>query len=300
MNYEIRNIKTKELEETLNLVKSVFDEFEAPYYSEYGTENFYKFANHENLEKMLKENLRILVAKCDDKIIGMIAYRDYSHISMLFVDKKYHHNGIEKELTLKMISDCKQNNKELLNVTVNSSPYAVGFYEKLGFVKQDEEKEVDGIKFTPMKKIIYELIKYEDKDFDELHQIKKECFKWYVEKIYGWDDEIQIKYSKEFIEKYRQYINVIKYGNKKIGIFTNYIDENNESVISLFFIDKEYQNLGIGGSILKDQLNIDIKNNRNTILQVFKENRARFLYNKMGFKVYEETEHHYKMRRKIV
>ena len=43
MNYEIRNLKIEELQETLNLVKRVFDEFEAPYYSQEGVESFYKF-----------------------------------------------------------------------------------------------------------------------------------------------------------------------------------------------------------------------------------------------------------------
>ena len=51
-------------------------------------------------------------------------------------------------------------------------------------------------------------------------------------------------------------INFIKLGNEIIGIFTNYIDENNESVISLFYIDKKYQNRGIGTDILKKQFHI--------------------------------------------
>lgn len=154
MDYKINNLKIEQLNEVLDLVKSVFDEFEAPYYSEYGIENFYKFANFDNLKKMLQENLKILVAKYNDKIIGMVAYKDYSHISMLFVDKEYHHKGIAKELTLKMIDDCIQNNKKVVNITVNSSPYAIGFYQKLNFKEVSEEQEVDGIKFTPMIKNI--------------------------------------------------------------------------------------------------------------------------------------------------
>jgi ribosomal protein S18 acetylase RimI-like enzyme len=154
MDYKIDVLKMEQLKETLDLVKSVFDEFEGPYYSEYGVENFYKFANYDNLKQMLKENLKILVAKYNDKIIGMIAYRDYSHISMLFVNKDYHYKGIARELVSKMIDDSLQNNEELKSITVNSSPYAIGFYEKIGFIKKTEEQEVDGIKFTPMLKNI--------------------------------------------------------------------------------------------------------------------------------------------------
>ena len=38
-------------------------------------------------------------------------------------------------------------------ITVNSSPYGLGFYKKLGFVPTEEEKTINGIRFTPM---IYE------------------------------------------------------------------------------------------------------------------------------------------------
>ena len=39
----------------------------------------------------------------------------------------------------------------ITHVTVNSSPYAVDFYHKIGFVDVREEIERDGIRFTPMR-----------------------------------------------------------------------------------------------------------------------------------------------------
>ena len=39
-------------------------------------------------------------------------------------------------------------------ITVNSSRYAVPIYQNLGFIKTEEEKEQDGLKFTPMKLIL--------------------------------------------------------------------------------------------------------------------------------------------------
>lgn len=41
------------------------------------------------------------------------------------------------------------------------------------------------------------------------------------------------------------------------------------------------------------------KSNVDTVLQVFKENPAKKLYEKTGFEVYDETKTHYKMIRKI-
>ena len=39
-------------------------------------------------------------------------------------------------------------------IIVNSSRYAVPIYQNLGFIKIEEEKEQDGLKFTPMKLIL--------------------------------------------------------------------------------------------------------------------------------------------------
>lgn len=146
MDYSINEMNLNELKETLNLVKKVFDEFEAPDYSEEGIKTFYEFANYENILKKLDSNLKIFVAKFNGQIVGMIAIRDLSHIAMLFVDKEYHRKGIAKLLIEKI--------KPLVHfefITVNSSPYAVGFYHKVGFENIEDEKIDSGIRFTPMK-----------------------------------------------------------------------------------------------------------------------------------------------------
>ena len=36
-------------------------------------------------------------------------------------------------------------------ITLDSSPYGIPFYKAIGFVPTDEEKTVNGIRFTPMK-----------------------------------------------------------------------------------------------------------------------------------------------------
>lgn len=160
MKYIIEEIKTNEIQDTLYLVEKVFNEFEAPDYSKEGIENFYKFASYNSIKENLCKNLKILITKNEEKIIGMIAFRDYSHISMLFVDKEYHRQGIASKLVEEAKKYCKFNNKELEYITVNSSPYAIDFYHKLGFKDIDSEKLVDGIRFVPMKlKVNEDIIK---------------------------------------------------------------------------------------------------------------------------------------------
>lgn len=43
-----------------------------------------------------------------------------------------------------------QQDYERKEFTVNSSPYAVPIYHKLGFRDTDKEQTVDGLRFTPM------------------------------------------------------------------------------------------------------------------------------------------------------
>lgn len=147
MEYECREMNLNELEETMELVKKVFDEFEAPEYSDEGIKNFYKFANVENIKKLLNENLKIVIVKDYSKIIGMLAIRDNSHIGMLFVDKAYHQKGIAKYLIRYAKGLYGMNNTD---ITVNSSPYAVEIYKRMGFEILSNEKETDGIRSTPM------------------------------------------------------------------------------------------------------------------------------------------------------
>ena len=92
------------------------------------------------------------VAKVKEKIVGVIGYRDNSHINLLFVLEEYQHNGIAKALYNLVIDNCK--NVDTKRVTVNSSPYAHDVYLKFGFTDANKMQEIDGIKFYPMYKDI--------------------------------------------------------------------------------------------------------------------------------------------------
>ena len=149
---EYREIKQEELPETLDLVRKVFDEFEAPYYSEEGIASFYKFIDINNMsEQYSNGSLYFYGCFVNDIIVGMIAVKDFVHISLLFVDKHYHRQGIARSLFDHIIQICKEKNPSLKMITVNSSPYAVDVYHKLGFSNVSSEQVVDGIKFTPME-----------------------------------------------------------------------------------------------------------------------------------------------------
>ena len=80
----------------------------------------------------------------------MITLRDSKHISLLFVDEKYHRRGIGRAL-MKYLTEYMVKEMGIRQVTVNASPYGVGFYHKLGFRDLRPEEQKDGIIYTPME-----------------------------------------------------------------------------------------------------------------------------------------------------
>lgn len=139
---EIRVLQECEFSDALALVLDVFMEFEAPVYSSEGIETFKTLLKN----KQAISSMIFFGAFDKGKIVGVLAMRNSNHISLFFVKKEYHQKGIGKALFNFMLK-----NTESDNFTVNSSPYAVSIYEKLGFKKLSEEQIEDGIRFTPLK-----------------------------------------------------------------------------------------------------------------------------------------------------
>ncbi|MDR0437693.1 MAG: GNAT family N-acetyltransferase [Bacteroidales bacterium] len=135
----------------LQLVWNVFEEFEAYQCSAKGVREFQNFIEGSSIEKLLGNSEMIMWGSFyNGEIIGAIAAKSPNHISLLFVDKKYHRRGIARALYQKFIEYSKKDNCS--EISVNSSLYAVEAYKRLGFVATDTEQEHEnGIRFVPMK-----------------------------------------------------------------------------------------------------------------------------------------------------
>jgi ribosomal protein S18 acetylase RimI-like enzyme len=98
------------------------------------------------------DNAEMMLWGCfhNDKIIGVIAAKPPSHISLLFVDKQYHRQGIARTLYQKLIEHYSKD-ESCLEISVHSSLYAVDVYKKLGFTATDTEQQKNGLRFVPMK-----------------------------------------------------------------------------------------------------------------------------------------------------
>ncbi len=140
---EIRECTPKERPRALALALDVFMQYVAPDYSSEGVKSFRAFVG--GTEAM--ESLTIYGAFEGETLAGMIATRNNGgHITLFFVDSRYHRRGVGRALVDKVVSLCPDD-----VITVHSSPYAVPVYEKLGFCAICEERLNDGIRYTPMK-----------------------------------------------------------------------------------------------------------------------------------------------------
>ena len=150
---EVRELLNNEKDEALLFAKRVYIESEDDSYSEKGIETFCNFIDNKEITKSFK----IYGAFGDNILKGIIATdREKKHISLFFVDKGSQGKGIGKELMNVIVND-----NENSYITVNSSRYGVPIYKKLSVIKMEEEKEQDGLKFTPMKLVLKDEIKEE-------------------------------------------------------------------------------------------------------------------------------------------
>jgi ribosomal protein S18 acetylase RimI-like enzyme len=134
-----------------DLVLRTFRTFIAPGYRTEGVQAFTGFAQPQTIQDRLKLGALGFVSIVDDCIVGMIEMRNLSHVTLLFVDSAWQRRGISRELLRLGIEICRQRNPELREVTVNSSPYAVEVYRRLGFVPTNAQQDTNGILYVPMK-----------------------------------------------------------------------------------------------------------------------------------------------------
>lgn len=140
---EIRKIDNEQTTNAIQLIWTTFLQFEAPDYSDEGVQSFRRFIENKDILKTLE----YFGAYENSELKGIIATKNNrKHICCFFVKAKYHRQGIGRRLWEYILNNSK--NEEF---TVNSSPYAVPVYHKLGFVDTDSEQLTDGMRYTPMK-----------------------------------------------------------------------------------------------------------------------------------------------------
>ena len=157
MEIIIRRTKIEEHNQVLELSLKTFMEFEAPVYSDEGAQTFKKdmIENDDFNNDCLSGKNRIWGAFIQEKLVGLFGMRGESHICLVFTDGKYHRKGIATEVFKKLLADVKIETPDLKKITLNSSPYGLPFYHRIGFTEVEPEKTMNGIIYTPM---VYEIL----------------------------------------------------------------------------------------------------------------------------------------------
>ena len=148
-NVEIRQLQPGEEDAAAELVMSVFMDYVGHEYSAEGVAEFVRYASARALRKRRETGESTAwIAFVDQSPVGMIEFRGVDHVSLMFVDATHHGRGIATRLFNTALSHLEPD-----EITVNSSPYAVPVYERLGFTSEGPEQTVNGITFIPMRYI---------------------------------------------------------------------------------------------------------------------------------------------------
>ena len=130
---QIRRLSEYEIPVALDLAWRVFSEYESPDYSDEGTEEFRRCLHDEEY----LYGIDYIGAFYDQKLIGLIGIRtELEHICFFFVDGQYHRKGVGTKMFDYLLENYKDN-----IITVNSSPYGLGFYKSLDLSRLKKRKQ---------------------------------------------------------------------------------------------------------------------------------------------------------------
>lgn len=178
----------------------------------------------------------------DGELAGIIGIKNSGkHISLFFIKPQYHRKGLGKELFSYAINDCPS-----VEMTVNSSSYAVPFYQSQGFIVMGEKQTVQGISSIPMKRCHTIIAKKENYILRTWQAEDAASLSNYLNNKKIWDncrDGLPYPYSKENAKAF------IDMAQRKEGIHDFCIEINGEAVGNIGFVpcaDVERFNAEVG------------------------------------------------------
>lgn len=148
----VRWARESEWAPAMKMIWRTFLKFEGKDYTREGIKNFFDFITDDDLYvAFLRGRYQMMVALDGDEVIGAGSLRNRNHLSLLFVDEKYHRRGVGSAILNRLCDYLAWEAGEQF-ISVKAAPYAVGFYKKLGFYVVKPEAEYSGIRVTEMIK----------------------------------------------------------------------------------------------------------------------------------------------------
>ena len=147
----IEKAKPEDAEEICRTILDSFHAFVAPDYSPEGIEFFHSISTPDECARRLAGGNPAWIERGSDGAVdGYIELRDGHHVTRFFVAPDRIGIGIGKALHKVAESHCRD--AGLPRMTVFSSPFALGVYERLGYVSTGAEESPNGLRFVPMEK----------------------------------------------------------------------------------------------------------------------------------------------------
>ncbi len=143
-----------EAEKVFSMVMASFSRYVAPDYRPEGVETFTEFARPANLIERDQTDHLTLIAEADGQLLGMVQLQRPSHVRMLFVAPDMQRQGIGRALLDAALEIATRQHADVTTVTVNSSPYAVEPYRRMGFTVAGPPETKCGVISIPMTKQI--------------------------------------------------------------------------------------------------------------------------------------------------
>ncbi|MBI4470015.1 MAG: GNAT family N-acetyltransferase [Acidobacteria bacterium] len=130
-------------------------------------------------------------------------------------------------------------------------------------------------------------------DLDQAYNIHKAAMRPHVEPIWGWDEtEQRRRFGAVFAHRPMQ---IIEQNSEAVGLLC-VEDRLEELVLETIELLPESQGHGVGTDLIRDLLRQAGERRIPVTLQVFHNNPARRVYDRLGFRIYEETPTHVRMR----
>jgi GNAT superfamily N-acetyltransferase len=147
---DIREATVADSEQISKLVYGLAEKFIAPEFTPGGAKALLSSMKSGEIEKYIESGFTYHLAEIDGQLVGVVGIKDNSHLFHLFVDERLQKRGVARELWRVVVeSSLSKGNPGVF--TVNSSKYALPFYEKLGFIVEAGFQEKNGVIYVPMK-----------------------------------------------------------------------------------------------------------------------------------------------------
>ena len=150
---EILPVTPDRLPEALSLCWNVFCLYNAPTFPSEGIGTFHAYLHPDHIGPQCKTGrLQLYAAYQESQMIGVLALRGFSHISLLFVEGVYQGQGVGSALIRYALFLDKKAWRTSLSV--HAAPYALAFYHGCGFEDIGPQTMQNGILYTPMRHLL--------------------------------------------------------------------------------------------------------------------------------------------------